>query len=206
MLKPDDSALLHGKVYDAAKAREYYLRTRVLKGRKPGGQQEGPGPRGNTATLTKSRGNTATSTKSGNNDSKKLAATAKTRTEALQARLDKLRDLLAQLVAQAKGRSGVEKPSKSDDTQSPAEKQATDKGKSPLSAKEKTEAAKRSKEHYEKNKDLKGPSNEAAELTKDIAEVQEQIRDIRKDLKASVDKARQQMSAKSMSKTASKGR
>lgn len=65
MNTPDGKVLMHGpRPYDPQKAREYYLRTRKLKGRKKGESYTVKGPSGGTQTLSgkelaKQKANTA---------------------------------------------------------------------------------------------------------------------------------------------------
>lgn len=143
-----EDELMHARVYDPVKAREYYLRTRHLKGRgrsgvdissRPGGNGSLGGTGGSNSVLRDSR-------------EKSLDA----RIESLQAKADQLRALLRKRVDAAKGRAGVEKePEKESSTSTKDTKTAketksdTSKDK-PLTAKEKADKAKASKEQYEK--------------------------------------------------------
>jgi hypothetical protein len=172
---PDDSALLHGRVYDPAKAREYYLRTRHLKGRRAGVAQR---VSSRTATLK------ATPTlKSASRDQ------AEARLAALKGRLEQLRKLLAERVEIAQKRSGVDKKDPND-AASPADKQKEEKGKSPSTAAEKREAAKRSKEWREKHPNKLPPSGGGTNVSEEIAAVQKQIAEVQDQLKAAIAKAR----------------
>jgi hypothetical protein len=188
----DDSALFHAaEAYDPAKAREYYLRTRKLKGRKKGSQDEPAGDRQKgTAAIAKVK-KAAAPTKSGEARRAEIAAEV-TR---LRGRLEKLKKALAALVSDAKGRTGAK-----DDKSKPGAKDSKDsKGASKLSAADKKKAAERSKKWREKHKD-KTPEQQVTAL-------KEQIKDIKAKLKAAIAKAKEgQSSSKSKPKTAVKGR
>lgn len=172
--------------YDPVKAREYYLRTRELKGRQSGTAiPAGQKPRSSAVIDTRSANNSRESQSARN---KRRREAAERRVAELKAKLERLETLLDTLVKQAKARSGVE-PTR--ESKSPAQKQSAAKGKSPQTAKEKRDAAKRAKESYEKNKKL-SPNKEAENLEADIEAVREKIRKIRADLKATVKKSRTQ--------------
>jgi len=155
-------SIVHG--YDPAKRREYYLRTRKLKGRKPGARQDLRGrvtakPRLNRAQRQAKR-------------TRELEA----KVNALKARLEKLRAVLAQLTKEAQARSGHKSnkatPKKTtSDKKSSAPKQT---------ASQKAKAAKRSKEYYEKNRD-KILAEEAKSLIGKIKTIQQRIEKMRKD-------------------------
>jgi polyhydroxyalkanoate synthesis regulator phasin len=169
-------------VYDKAKAHEYYLRNRHLKGRRRGGDVP---PTGNAARLIAKH---APKKKSTNAHAAEI--------DALKARLEKLRGILAKLVEQAKKRSGVETPKKG------AKKAADGKGGGgkdgkgpPLTAKQKRDAAARAKKSYEKNKDKNKQSS-----SNEIEALQKKIADIRAKIKDAIEKAHKQ----SKSKTAGK--
>lgn len=153
-------------VYDKAKAHEYYLRNRQLKGRRRGGVVP---PRGTPQTLRLI-----------NKHTPKKAHAHEAEVAALKARLEKLRDLLAKLVEDAKKRSGVDSPKKSTTKKSASGSGGgKDSKTSPLTAKQKREASARAKKSYEKNKDKnkQSPSNEIEELQKKIADIRAKIKD-----------------------------
>lgn len=144
--------------YDATKRREYYLRTRKLKGRKPGSAKPPPKPK-----LTRAQRQAART--------RKLEA----QVDALKARLEKLRDVMAQLTAQAKARSGVK------DT--PSKKTTAPKGKSTpkqQTATQKAKAAKASEEYRKKHKD-ELLADQVKSLNQKIKTIQERIAKMRKD-------------------------
>ena len=176
---PDDSALFHGGEYDPAKAREYYLRTRELKGRKKGSAPPPAKGRVAKATVTKL-------------SSKQRAAATQAKIDHLKKRLEKLRDALAELVAAAKKRSGV------DPKDTKGAKGASSTSNSKLTPQQKKQAAARSKEYYEKNKD-KSPDEQVKAL-------EAQIKSIKARIKAAIADAKKKPAKKSKSKTASKGR
>lgn len=188
------SEIYHARVYDPVKAREYYLRTRKLKGRKQGSSPQIGSAR---TRMTPVNGAAARNAQKARNEKRRKAAEA--RVEELKGRLERLRTLLDSLVREAQARAGVEKK----DPRSPAQKQAAEKGKSPLSAKEKRDAAKRAKESYEKNK-KPSPNQEAENLEASIEQVREKIRQIRAELKTAAQKSRAQYnSANSVNSTKS---
>ena len=175
-MTPDDSALLHMRPdYDPAKAREYYLKTRHLKGRRAGVKQR---PLGAQAVAVQPRPITrrppAIPPKAFKKSSKALRAEARARAEALEVRLTRLRKVLAELVDAAKERSGT----KDKDEKTPAEKQRDAKGKDPQTAKEKREAKKR----YEKEK-AQNPTAKVKELQGKLKKVQDEIAAARLELK-----------------------
>lgn len=152
--------------YDPRKRREYYLRTRKLKGRKVGS--------GKTDIARHPSTKSAPVLKPIRSVPKKTAEQRRQETEArvaaLQERLDKLRKVLQELVAQAKARSGVE-----DTKSTPPQKQA------PQTNQQKAEAAKRSQDYYEKNKD-QILSDKEKTLQGQIKRVEERIREMRAEL------------------------
>src|SRR6188768_767944 len=181
MTKIDDSALFHGGEYDPAKAREYYLRTRELKGRKKGSADEPSGGDRKAKTQAGKGGAKALQTKT---SSKKRSSTTQAKIDELKKRLAKLKTALAELVAAAKKRSGV-------DSKAPSGAKGSDsKGTSHLTAKQKRE----NKEYYEKHKD-KSPDEELEALTK-------QIKEIRAKIKKAIADAKKNPAKKSKSKTA----
>lgn len=172
--------------YDPVKAHEDYLKRRELTPRKPGEKPESSGGSRSSAQAATPRMPAATPVKT----AKQLREEAEVRVLALQTKLKKLRALLAQLVKQAKERSGVDtKEATKTDPKTPDPK-----GTEKLSTQEKAAAAKRSKEYYDKNKKDETPSQQEKSLTEDLAKVQAKIQKIRDELKASVEKARSQVS------------
>lgn len=188
MSMPDDSALLHGRLYDPQKAREYYLRTRKLKGRRAGSAE--------VPASQRSRGPAASPA-----NPKTRRAQLEAQKAILEKRLDRLRDILAQKVEAAKARSGV-KNEPADKADAPAEKAAkneANKKDSPLTAKQKQVKAEKAREEYKKE------NRENPPLSDEVAQLQRQIVDIRAKIQAAVKDAREK-SAQSNPKTASNGR
>lgn len=159
-LTPEEILLLHGSApYDPLKAHEYYLKRRQLKGRKPG------------SSFQKSKVIKKAPAKSAVQRRKEAQA----RVAALTARLNRLQQVLALLVKQAKARSGV-KPAKL----TPA-KNSNDKS-SKLTAQQKAKAAKQKKDYYEKHKD-QSLSQQAKELQAKIRLIEARIKAMRAKLK-----------------------
>lgn len=171
---PNRLTLAHAKQpYDPQARRERYLRTRQLKGRRTGEKVK---------PANSSRVGSAQQPAGRRKSSSGPSASVQARIAVLEKRLDRLRDLLAQRVEAAKARSGIEtkaqKESKTEDKTSSSSKSG---GGSKLTAKQKKEAAERSKDYYEKNK--KSGQQELEDL-------QRQIKEIRAELRAAVENAR----------------
>jgi ubiquinone biosynthesis protein UbiJ len=141
--------------YDATKRREYYLRTRKLKGHKPA--QAKPPKKTRAQRQAERR--------------KKLEA----QVDALKGRLEKLRTVLAELTKQAKARSGVEtKKTNSKTTTSSTKKPAEKK----LTPAQKAKAAKASEEYRKKNPE-KALSEDVKSLNEKIQTIQKRIEKMR---------------------------
>lgn len=185
----DDSILLHyAEGYDPVKAREYYLRTRKLKGRRSGGSDVPPArkPSGGQSPSNSQRRSSSGSKK----PSKPSASRRKellAQKAALEKRLDRLRDVLAQLVDAAKKRSGVE--TKERENKNSPESSTPDK---PLTKAEKREKAKAAREAYEPE-----PT-----VNQEVKQLQEQIRSVLDQIKAAAADAQRQRSSQSKTKTA----
>lgn len=187
MRVPDDSGLLHADPsYDPQKAHEYYLRTRHLKGRKKGVAPQPAGP-ASVTNITYNVGrpkNTATQA-----TTQKRRQEAQARVAALQKRLDHLHEVLAELVKQAKARSGVEtKPQPTNKKTEPATKKNNQPEK-PKTAAQKKEAAAKAKDAYKKEHPQSLNKQEQA-LQAEVKQAREKILKIRAELKASVERAR----------------
>lgn len=151
--------------YDPAKRREYYLKTRKLKGRKAAAIRTStsrPTAKPKPPTLTRAQRQAARR--------RKLEAEV----NALKARLEKLRDALEELTKKAKARSGV-KPNSTAPKKSTAKKTTAKK----QTASQKAKAAKQSKEYYEKHKD-EILADEIKSLKGKIKTIQERIEKMRK--------------------------
>lgn len=193
MKPPSATELLHAKVYDPVKAREYYLRTRELKGRKGGSGDTINSKKVFNKAATGNEGTYKRPTPTKSNRQEELAA----QRAALQKRLERLRDVLAELVEAAKKRSGVE--TKPEDTpKDKASRNEAAKKEKPLTAKQKAEKAEKAREDYEKE-------SGGSSLSKDVAQLQSQIADIQKQIQAAMAKARENSSSPKP-KTAAKGR
>lgn len=155
--------------YDAQKAHEYYLRRRQLKGRHLVGKDVLKGRHGHSKVVVSKKHTAA-----------QRRAAIQAKVAALKIRLETLRQVLAELVAKAKGRSG-----------------ATTKHKTPVkntkqTPHQKAVADKAAKAYYQKHKhDPKklSPSAEAKALQAKIATVTKQIAKMRADLAAAKRKA-----------------
>jgi hypothetical protein len=116
---------------------------------------------------------------------------------ALEARLDRLRDILAQKVEDAKGRSGIESKTTAAKSKDAATKTESTKDDKPLTESQKKEKAEKARETYEKEN---GPN-----LSQEVAQLQRQIQDIRAQIQEAIEDARNR-SSQSKLQTASKGR
>lgn len=176
MTDVDYEALLsHARVYDPVKAREYYLRTRQLKGRRTGLSTE-PAPKSRVSGTNAP----ARKTKSSRRQEELRAQKA-----ALERRLEKLKNSLALLVDAAKVRSGVEsKPDPKETANDKADRNESSKKEKPLTAKQKKDKAAAAKEAYEKE------TGGGSSLSGDVAALQEQIKSVRAQLEAAIAAAR----------------
>lgn len=179
----DDSALLHGRVYDPVKAREYYLRTRQLKGRRR--------PRvfdPNPNRVTKAEFEKAATGNEGMYKRPPPPADLKEQRDALVKRLGRLREVLDKLVEAAKARSGVEVTSDpSDSPADKAERNEVAKKNTPLTEAQKREKAEKAREEYKKENG--GPS-----LSTEVQQLQKQVVEIRKKIDAAMAEARRKSS------------
>jgi len=159
-----------------AERHERYLRERQLKGRKTGSSTLAPVHKTSTA-IKKAPAKTVAKTPI--IDPAKRRAATEARIKDMEARLDKLRELLRQLVEKAQERSGVEQPE---------DKKAADPKKTSNSKKlteaEKAEAAKRSEEWRKKNPD-KVLDQKVKRLETQIKNVEEKIAEMRKKISQS---------------------
>jgi chromosome segregation ATPase len=171
-----DKQLQHA--YDPLKSHDYYLRTRKLKGRKKGSERPAAG-----------RNNAATKLTTPRKTSTQKREETKARVEAIKNRLERLKEVLAQLVDEAKARSGIEtKPAsakKAEPDKSPAKEK-------PKSAQDKKEEAKKARDQYQKEH-KQTPNQELESLQTQLKSVEEKIQKARATLKDSVNKARQQI-------------
>lgn len=189
-MSSDLEAIFHGD-YDPEYARQYYLRNRKLKGRKKGSVVSTPTSHRSTGQPIKA-GRVAKSTlQQKRNASTKRRNAVNTRVKELQAKLKQLEQQLDKLIAQAKSRNGGSSPSKDSKTSSSRAKSGQ--GERKLTASQKSDARKRSKDYYEKNKKPAKPKqNKEAELEAKIKVVRQQIAKAREDLADAVMRARTQ--------------
>jgi chromosome segregation ATPase len=181
----DDSALFHAGTYDPAKAHEYYLRNRKLKGRVSRLEDKVSSRPSSTRTTSGSAGG-----KPNRADTKSRQAQLRAEKEALEKRLDRLRDVLKELVDAAKKRSGGN-PNKKDDEKGKAPETQADKADrnkdqkkdKPETAAQKKEKAKKAKEAYEKE--------HPTSLSQDIDVLQSQVEDIQHKIKQALADARE---------------
>lgn len=169
--------------YDPVKRKEYYERTKQLKGRRRSSETYAPAARRTSFNRTVA----AVKPVSSNARSKSPTQTL----NELEGRLKRLREVLQELVKQAKARSGVETKGSTSKSSS-STKAASSK---PKTAAQKKEAAKNAKEYREKNET---PSQKAAQLRKQIADVQKKIAKAREEL-AKAEQRSKQRSKKSSS-------
>ena len=159
-----------------AERHERYLRERELKGRTTGGgSTPAPTRRPSTSSSVTRAPAKPLPKKTPVDPAVKRAATEK-RIEEMQARLDKLRELLRKLVDQAQERSGVEQPEKEAKTE-PTKSSSSDK----LTEAEKAEKAKATEEWRKKNPD-KVLDQKAKRLETQIKNVEDKIKEMRKKL------------------------
>lgn len=159
----DEKSLLHE--YNAAQRREYYLRTRKLKGRRPKASQPSK-PRPKTKEQQR----------------KDRQRHLEAQVNELKARFAKLQEALALLVKQAKARSGVKTPTKKTDSKSTtsehekaaARKKADSK---PKTASQKAAEAKAQKKYRSKNEQL---ADEVKSLNERIKTIQARIAKMKK--------------------------
>lgn len=185
----------YNAVYDPIKAHEYYMRTRKLKGRKLGQHLE---------PLSKNAGKAVTESLVKKNATKPIPVThpkiktpeqqrrdVEFKVKRLKAELKRLHAILRRLLNQSQGRIVVDakgKPvSSTSKTAKPAGKASADSRK--LTAAQKREAAKRSKEYYQKHKTEISATEKEKQLKAQIHETGLKIAKARSDLKASVARA-----------------
>lgn len=161
--------------YNAEQAHEYYIKNRQLKGRQPGAVKPVPKrrPVGRLAVKAAPK-KVAVPKKS----SAQIKAEANAAVKKLQAKLTSLQEVLAELVKQAKTRSGVTTPPK-------AVKKST-KTKAPTNA-QKSAAAKAAHDYYEKHKASMPdatPAEQEKALTTKIKAIEVKIKAVKAQLAA----------------------
>lgn len=195
MISPEEAIrqvlLIHGATeadtYDPVKAREYYLRTRKLKGRGTGTSRAAvgrPSPKGEISARLARQAQVAQTQRRAKAASNRKAVEAKV--AALQVRMGALQNVLKELVAQ----QGAEKAKANDKAAKEASGSKSAAGgkssadRKPLTAKQKSDAAKRSKEHYEENKQPAIKKLKGKELDDKITEVRSKITQMRGEIAA----------------------
>jgi len=159
--------------YDPVKAHDYYLRTRHLKGRATVAAPATSSRRSGTRSVSVVRHPVkAVPHKTAEQKHKEIEV----RVQALNARLEKLKKVLALLVKQAKGRSGVKTPIKAIHNKS-----TVTTGTVHLTAKQKADKAKASKAFYEKHKNDATDAN-VQSIEAKIKEVSDKIVKMRAEL------------------------
>lgn len=186
--------ILHAAVYDPAKAREYYLRTRHLKGRRPAAQ------------VASTAGHPA---KGASNAEMRLSRRKQLEAEKakLERRIEELKNALESLVRQAKRRAGIsasEDAQKGSDPKEQADRNSRDKKDKPLTEKQKRDKREASKEQYQKEKGMS--------LSGEVEALRKQAQDIRAKLEAAIADAQKhqpkkpKLSSSPSHQTASNGR
>jgi hypothetical protein len=164
--------------YDPAERRERYLRERELLGRKPTAVKK-PLPKRSTSK-TSQKISTLPSTKKliPKKDPAQRRKEVEAKVEELKGRLARLKEILAQLVEQAKARSGV-KESDNKDEKTSTRRSSTSK----LTDKQKADKAKAQQDYYEKHKD-EILDKQVKTLDSQIKSVAQKIKDMREKLAA----------------------
>jgi hypothetical protein len=199
LITVEDLLLRHGAdiishEYDPVKAREYYLRTRELKGRRKGAGPTTSGLRSRSAQTT--AGNRQRIAIPGGQlkrpanalTPQQRKAAIEARVKALKGRLEKLKAALAELVKQAKIRSGADPADVKSKDSKTKPKDTKSKDNKPQTAAEKRAA----KERYEKQKkENSTPAKQEEQLRAEIKRVEEKIAKVREELRASLQRARE---------------
>lgn len=183
-----EDVLRHATVYDPQKAREYYLRTRHLKGRRPAASQA----TNSRAEFEKhATGNEGKYARPKSNA--EMRASRRRQLEAekakLERRIEELKNALESLVRQAKRRAGIsasEDAQKDSDPKEQADRNTRDKKDKPLTEKQKADKRKASKEQYEKEKGMT--------LSREVEALRDQAIDIRAKLEAAIADAQKHQS------------
>lgn len=157
--------------YDPAERRARYLRERQLMGRKPGLVKKNP--TSSSKTFKKIDAKTPVKKPIPKKDPAQRRKEVEAKIEELKSRLARLRELLAELVQQAKVRSGVDEIETA--TKQPSGKAPSS---SKLTEKQKADKAKAQQEYYEKNKD-KLLDQQVTTLGAQIQSVAQKINDMR---------------------------
>jgi uncharacterized protein with von Willebrand factor type A (vWA) domain len=154
-----DDELVH--VYDATKRREYYLKTRHLKGRHHGTTRVVPPKKSRAQRLAEHR----------RHQEAQIAE--------LKSKLERLKEVLAAEVKKAKARSGVKPTTTSSKTPVSSHKSSNSPAQK-LTPAQKAKKAREEKKLREKNKP-QSLDEQVQSLTKKIKTIQERIAKMRKD-------------------------
>lgn len=164
--------LEHTGPYDPQKRREYYLKNRQLIGRSKSEFQE------SSKSIGSAKGPAPKKKKTAAQRNKETAKNL----EALKTRLQALRSILQDLVAEAKKR-GIHTDKANDKKKDETKKQDSSNSKEKLSAKQKSDARKRSKDYYDKHKG--SPEEQIKQIKDQVKTIQEKIADLRAKMKDS---------------------
>jgi hypothetical protein len=190
-----DEGFFH-KEYDPVKAHNYYMEVRKLKGKKSGGQSP-PVLRRKPGSSNSSSGHRVPSkAQFAKKNPKQLRSEADARVASIRVRLGKLTAHLDQLMKEAVARDDAKNKSKAKDTKSTTPQKTSD---SKLTAAQKQQKQVADKKYYEEHK-KPAPTNASKPTEKDhqaeIDRVRAQITQVRVQLKAAIQKARQATSTK----------
>lgn len=142
-----DFVLSHSEQpYDPIKRREYYLRTRELKGRAKGAEDDSPKSESSTGPQTSTF---ESNIEERQKESEKRQEEVKQRITQLKVKLEELKNVLRKLVAEAKLRSGVKPEDIEDEKSKDSPNNTGSKPKRELTEAEKAEAAEAAKERRE---------------------------------------------------------
>jgi hypothetical protein len=180
--------------YDPAKAHAYYIKTRQLKGRQPGAAKPVAVTRPGAKVVPTTQPKKTVAKPAAKKSTKQLKTEANAAVAALQAKLTKLKNVLAELTKQAQARSGVT-------TATATAKKSAAKPK-PQTAAEKKAAAD-AHAYYEAHKSktkASTPAEQEKQLHAQIKQVEAQIKAIKAQL---AEAAKKIVGTKSKAKTAS---
>lgn len=175
---PDGSVIMHGALpYDPAKAHEYYLKTRDLKGRTAGAAQPATVGRPNVKIQTASvpKGPVVAQ----KNVAQKNAAIV-ARMASLNKKLSALRKILADLQKQLKALSGSKTTAKA--TATGSAKSGSPQKISKPTLQDKAKAARASKDYYNKHKNDKPKADDAKAIQAKIDNIKSQIKKLREEI------------------------
>lgn len=180
----------HNDDYDPEKRREYYLRTRELKGRDPAQQ--------NPENRSKSSGS-STPPPAPKQTPKAIPLPTQKRVDNLKGSLAVLKEKLQSLLDKAK-KDQEKKKEKSEGTSEKSEgsskkSNSSEGSKRELSEDQKVKARKRSKDWYEENKELVGDTDvtEKSDIDDQVAVIRKRITETKNELQSIIDNARSKL-------------